>query len=128
MLERLMQEVALLKNKYPGLIHGQNYDWVMIPDFILPEGYDRKSTKLMFLIPSTYPYTGPDCFYVDVGLRLANGNMPSNYNEEMQVPVGGQWGYFSWHPEVWGPADDIQKGDNLLTFIKVVNVRLREAN
>ncbi|MBU1726807.1 MAG: hypothetical protein KJ880_04175 [Candidatus Omnitrophica bacterium] len=117
-----------MKERYPSLMHGQDYDWVMIPDFPLPEGYNRQSAKLMFLIPNTYPHTGPDCFYVDVGLRLGNGEMPSNYNEHMSVPVGGAWGYFSWHPEIWQSADDINSGDNLLTFMRAVNLRLREAN
>ena len=128
MTERIIQEIALLKEKYPNLVHGQNYDWVVIPDFPLPDGYNRQITKLLFLIPNTYPHTAPDCFYVETGLRLVSGNMPSNYNEEMSVPVGGSWGYFSWHPEIWQPKDDIQSGDNLLSFIKVVNLRLREAN
>ncbi len=128
MRERIIQEIALLKEKFPGLQHGENYDWVIIPDFPLCEGYNRTCTKLLFIIPNTYPHTGPDCFYVDVGLRLANGNMPSNYNEEMNVPVGGNWGYFSWHPEIWQATDRIEDGDNLASFLKVVNVRLREAN
>jgi hypothetical protein len=63
-----------------------------------------------------------------VGLRLNNGNVPSNYNEEMPVPFGDRWGYFSWHPEFWEPAEHIQDGDNLLSFIKVVNIRLRQAD
>lgn len=128
MQERITQEIALLKEKYPNLQHGQSYDWVMIPDFPLPDGYNRKTIKLLFLIPNTYPYTAPDCFYVEIGLKLSNGNIPSNYNEEQKVPVGGSWGYFSWHPEIWQPADEIPKGDNFLTFIKSVNLRLRETN
>ena len=128
MQERIVQEIALLKEKYPNLEHGQNYDWVMIPDFPLPDGYNRKATKFLFLVPNTYSLTAPDCFYVEIGLRLVNGNMPSNYNEQQAVPVGGSWGYFSWHPEIWQPADEILNGDNLLTFIRVVNIRLREAD
>jgi hypothetical protein len=126
--ERIAQEITLLKEKYPNLVYGQNCDWIMIPDFSLPEGYNLKTTKLMFLIPNTYPHTAPDCFYVEIGLRLSNGNIPSNYNEEMSVPVGGAWGYFSWHPEIWQPADVIEKGDNLSSFIRAVNVRLREVD
>lgn len=128
MQERLAQEILLLKAKYPNLEQGQNYDWVIVPDFILPEGYNRKTTKLLFLIPISYPFAAPDCFYVELGLRLSNGNMPSNYNEQMTVPVGGAWGYFSWHPEIWQAAVEIEKGDNLFSFMKAVNLRLREVN
>lgn len=120
--------MTLLKEKYPGLIHGQDYDWVMIPDFCLPPGYNRVSTKLLFLIPAAYPHAAPDCFYVEPGLRLSNGNMPANYNEEMSVPVEGRWGYFSWHAETWLAADEINNGDNFLTFLRAVNLRLREAD
>ena len=128
MRERIIQEITFLREKFPNLQHGENHDWVMIPDFPLCDGYNRNSTKLLFLIPNTYPHTGPDCFYVEIGLRLVNGNMPSNYNEEMSVPVGGNWGYFSWHPEIWQATDQIEEGDNLLSFLKVVSLRLREAN
>jgi hypothetical protein len=126
LFERVTSEIQLLKERYPNLKHGADLDWVSIPDFPLPVGYNRANTRLMFLIPSTYPHTGPDCFYVDVGLRLASGDMPSNYNEHMNVPVGDKWGYFSWHPEVWEARDQINEGDNLVTFIRAINVRLRE--
>jgi hypothetical protein len=46
----------------------------------------------------------------------------------MNVPVGGSWGYFSWHAEIWQPLDDYHKSDNLLSFIKAVNFRLRQVN
>jgi len=126
--ERIIQEIAFLKERYPFLQHGQNYDWVMLPDFPLPEGYNRSATNLMFLIPHSYPHTPPDCFYVEIGLRLSSNELPSNYNEHMDVPVGGSWGYFSWHPEIWQAAGRMQEGDNLNSFIKAVNFRLREVN
>lgn len=128
MKERIVQEIALLSEKYPSLQHGQNNDWVMIPDFNLFDGYNRQITKLLFLVKSTYPHTAPDNFYVESGLRLSNGNPPSSYTEGQGVAVPGNWGCFSWHPEIWRPSNEIQKGDNLLTFMRSVNQRLREKN
>jgi len=128
MKERIMEEIELLREKYPSVQTGDNLDWLMIPDFPLPGHWNRPQTKLLFLIPPSYPHTPPDNFYVETGLRLVNGNKPSNYNEGAGVPVGGSWGCFSWHAEKWQPSSSSSEGDNFLSFIKSVNIRLREVN
>ncbi len=128
MEERIAEEIRLLKEKYPSLKHGEGYRWVMISDFNLPEGYNRKTTRLLFLIPNAYPQAAPDNFYVDPGLKFANENPLTSYSEGAQIPIEGSWGCFSWHPEIWQPAAEIKNGDNLLTFIRSVNIRLREMN
>lgn len=124
--ERVEKEVKLLREKYPCLQHGQGYAWIMIPGYGLPDGYNRKTTRLVWLIPSAYPHASPDNFYVDSGLKFDNGNPLTSYSEGAQVPIEGSWGCFSWHPEIWQPSADIQKGDNFLTFIRSVGLRLRE--
>ena len=126
MKERILQEIALLKGKYPNLQHGENHDWIMISDYALPEGYNRKATRVLFLIPPTYPHTPPDNFYVDSGLKFGNGNPLTNYGEGSAIPFGGAWGRFSWHPEEWQSAPDVKSGDNLLTFVRSISIRLRE--
>ena len=123
---RIMQEIEMLTEKYSSLQNGENLDWMMIPDFPLPEGWNTKKTKLLILIPPTYPHTAPDNFYVESSLRLTNGELPASYSEGSKVPVGDSWGCFSWHSEKWGPSDNLREGDNLLSFIKSVNIRLRE--
>jgi hypothetical protein len=94
MKERIREEIELLRKKYPSLQNADNFDWVMIPDLPLPGHWNRTQTKLLFLIPPTYPHTPPDNFYVETGLRLKNGNNPSNYREGAGVPVGGAWASF----------------------------------
>jgi hypothetical protein len=126
MKERIVKEIELLRERYPNLQHGENHDWVMIPNFPLPEGWNRRQTKLLFLIPPAYPHAPPDNFYAESGLKLSNGNPALNYNEGDGVPIGGAWGCFSWHAEKWRPSDNIEDGDNLLTFIRAVKIRLRE--
>ncbi|MFH1882188.1 MAG: E2/UBC family protein [Planctomycetota bacterium] len=128
MEERIAAEIKLLKTRYPNVQHGQGHAWVMIPDFVLPDGYNRKTTRLLFLILPSYPHAAPDNFYVDAGLKFGNGKPLTSYSEGSQVPIEGTWGCFSWHPEIWQPAAEIEKGDNLLTFMKAVNLRLREMN
>ena len=126
MKARMLKEIELLLAKYPNLQHGENYDWILIPDFPLPDGLNRKQTKLLFLISSSYPHTAPDNFYVESGLKLSNGNPIQNYSEGAGVPLGGSWGCFSWHAEQWHPSNNTEEGDNLLSFIRSVKIRLRE--
>jgi hypothetical protein len=128
MNERVIEEVKALQEKYPNLQHGANYDWVMIPNYRLPDGWNLKTTRLLFLIPNTYPLTPPDNFYVDSGIRRKDGGMPSGYTEGQSVAVPGRWSQFSWHSEVWKPGPTSSGGDNLITFVRSVGVRLREVN
>lgn len=128
MNDRIIKEFDLLRQKYPNLQHGENYDWGLILDYPLPKGWNREQTKLLFLVPTSYPHTPPDNFYVENGLRLHNGSMPQSYTEGNSVPVGGNWGCFSWHAEKWQPTDTSKKGDNLLSFLRSINIRLREPN
>jgi hypothetical protein len=128
MNERIVEEIGMLREKYPNLQHGANYDWVEIPDYPLPAGWNRKATNLLFFIPNTYPLTAPDNFYVGAGLRKQDGVTPSSYTEGQTVPVPGNWGQFSWHPEVWKPSATSAEGDNLVTFMRSVGIRLREIN
>ena len=130
MMARRKQEIDLLQAKYGEIEEGPNLAYVLFKQFKLPEGWDRKFTEVLVLIPAGYPMTPPDNFYVPQGLRLKNGATPSNYSEG-QTQIGRQWGVFSVHiqNETWIPSSDLLEGDNLLTFmIVVVEKRLREIN
>lgn len=132
MHERVREEIELLKQKYPDLQHGEQMNWVLIPQYPLPAHYNKSHTRLLWRIPVEYPQTAPDDFFVDVDLRLKDGNPPPSFNPNSSsssgtAPVPGSWGWFSWHPEQgkWRPAASIEKGDNLLTFLRSVNICLR---
>lgn len=131
MHERVRQEIELLRKKYAALEHGEQLNWVSVPEFELPPNrFNREKTQLLFTIPVGYPNTGPDNFFVDVELRLRNGTPPPGFNPNSQstsgaAPRPGNWGWFSWHPKAWRPAASIAEGDNLLTFVRGVNLCLR---
>jgi len=131
MHERVRQEIELLRKKYPSLEHGQQLDWVLIPEFELPPNrFKEDKTRLLFVIPVGYPNTGPDNFFVDMDLHLQNGGTlpgfnPNSNSSNGAAPVPGNWGWFSWHPQTWRPAASIDSGDNLLTFVRGVNLCLR---
>jgi hypothetical protein len=128
--DRIVCEIELVRERHPTLQRGEQLNWVLIPDYPLPPGrFTRVRSRLLFLIPVGYPNTGPDNFFVDGDLRLAGGGMPPGMNAGPQsttgtAPVGDNWGWFSWHPQAWRPAATIEGGDNLLTFLRSVNLCL----
>lgn len=132
MYERVIEELELLKQKYPRLQYGDQINWALIPEFQLPDRFNKTQTQLLWVIPPGYPQTAPDNFFVDVDLRLKDGSNPASFNLNANsssgiAPVPGNWGWFSWHVEQgkWRPSADIDKGDNLLTFLRSVNICLR---
>lgn len=131
MHDRVNAEIDELKKKYPNLQHGEQLNWILIPEFPLAPGLHNKgTTKLLFVMPPGYPNTGPDDFFVDNDLRFAGGNTIPAFNSGPNsssgpAPVPGDWGWFSWHPSSWRPAATIEGGDNLMTFVRGVNMCLR---
>jgi hypothetical protein len=131
MHQRVREEIELLKRQFPDLQHGDQLDWVLIPELVLPAGrFNKERTKLLFRIPVGYPQTGPDNFFVDVDLRLKDGSNPPAFNPNRDsssgpAPTSGDWGWFSWHPQAWRPAATIEGGDNLLGFVRAINLCLR---
>lgn len=131
MHERVRQEIGLVRQKHPSLQHGEQLNWVLIPDLALPPGcYNKERTNLLFNIPAGYANTAPDDFFVDGDLRVKDGSTPPGFNQGPNsssgpAPIPGNWGWFSWHPVVWRPAATIEGGDNLLTFLRGVNMCLR---
>lgn len=47
--------------------------WLVINDYVLPEGYNQKQVQLALLIPEGYPISLLDMFYVFPALKLSNG-------------------------------------------------------
>jgi hypothetical protein len=131
MRERILQEIELLKKQYLNLRHGDRLEWVLIPEVLLPTGrFNMERTPMLFSIPTGYPQTGPDNFFVDAGLRLKDGSSPAAFNQGSQSSSGnalapGNWGWFSWHPQNWRPAATIEGGDNLSGFVRGANLCLR---
>lgn len=131
MYEKVRQEIELLKTKYPNVEHGEQLNWVLIPRYILPTGrFNQKETRLLFALPVGYPQTGIDNFFVDASLRLSDGGNPPGFNmgansSNGTAPIQGDWAWFSWHPADWRPTATIEGGDNLLTFLRGVNLCLQ---
>lgn len=94
---------------------------IEIPDFVLPPGWNRKTSTILFVAPPGYPAAQPDCFWLEPGgVRLANEETPHASNDSNPIPDFGQRGtWFSWHLQGWNPNQD-----SLLRYINVIIRRL----
>jgi hypothetical protein len=97
-------------------------DWIniVIPAFALGEGYAVTSSDLLIRVQRTYPDAGPDMFWLDVAVVLANGQLPQSA-DPIERYQGRDWRRFSWHRARWDPSVD-----NLHGYLEFIRKRLRE--
>jgi len=87
----------------------------------LPPQWNKSRTKVWVVVPVGYPVAKPDCFWAEEDLRLANNTTPQNTAFNPIPNFGGRHLWFSWHAKLWNP-----NRDSLLTYIKLVETRLRD--
>ena len=127
MNERIEQELALLRTVYPDLEWYPDTFWVRFPSYALPNGVWKQSEiELAFQMPQNLPGQQPYGFWVRPSLELADGRAPNNYTFPASIPLGADWGQFSWSPMVWQPQAEITVGSNMLNFVRSIADRLRE--
>lgn len=121
----MVQNLALLSKKYGRdgvVLNGKTWRSILIFYFALPPSWNRRTTRLLIVLPekSKLFYAPPDRFYIDVGLRLANGSIPAHYFEGQGFNDLSSQGLarFSFHlTDGWQPALESQNGTNLLHVI-----------
>lgn len=136
-LQRIAYEVALAAIRYSAS-KSADYDdesggWVVIKDFPLPPGYNYTHTDVLILLPSNYPQTPPDWFYVDDNLRLASGAKPSHvfYGQTSHDPNRALtqadappqmkgWTGCCLHIRTWKPAANPTDGHSLLSVCELI--------
>lgn len=131
MRARLQREFELVAQRYGELELTEDVTWVVIKSLTLPAGWSAAVTRLLLMIPAGYPATPPDNFAIEAKIRLANGGEPGNLAGRISH-AGREWLQFSWHVvdgvAGWAPHAEIERGDNLLTFVLGVESRLAEAS
>jgi len=103
--------------------NGDGSHVIFIPDLPLPPGWNKTAANIYFVVPAGYPFARPDCFWTDQDLRLAHGGVPTNTNQNAQLPGESKpllW--FSYHPGAWNP-----NGDSVITYLNVIKKRLTDA-
>ena len=127
-MERIEQELALLRQRYPDLEYHAEGQWVRLPAYPLPSGWNRPSTPVTFQIPVGYPGTPPYGFYVPAGLTF-EGAVPNDYREPApsQPPFGGTSGIFSWtQDEGWRVTTDLTSSFTLINWVMGFAQRFRQ--
>jgi hypothetical protein len=135
MTSRTAQELVLLKRHWPELEAREAADgryWVRLSSYEVPPGWNEARVEVCFWIPNEAA-TAPYGFYVRPGLMLVSAestSQPSNYTHWAQgVPVelGDGWGMFSWSPlKGWRTHADIERGDNMVHFVRSFYERLEQ--
>ncbi len=129
MQQRIVQEIDLLKTRFAELEWQPVGQWVRIPKYLLPPGWNSSDTQLAFPIPIEYPGGPPYGIYVPAGIRFG-GQLPNSYTEQAptQPPFGGAWGIFSSTTQdgAWHATADLTKGSNLLNWVLGFQRRFEE--
>ena len=128
MATRIEQEVDLLRPAFPNLDYRKQDQWVLIPAYQLPPGWEPSLVDISILIPAEYPKNPPYGIYVRPELHF-KGEGPDRYKYPApnQPPFGGTWGVFSWAPEgAWAPKAEITHGSNLYNWVQSFRQRFLE--
>lgn len=123
MSERIEAELALLRRVHPGLEFLDEEFWVRLATYPLPPGWSADEVALAFRIPPSVAVQ-PYGFWVYPSITLADGRTPTNYTANVEIPFGSGWSQFSWSPLAWRPHTQIEKGDNMLHFLRSISDRL----
>lgn len=132
MRDRIRQELDLLRQYYPDIQHKEHggEDWFLIPNYPFPEGWmvgqsPIKAATIVFKVVAAYPSGEPYGFAAPARINF-KGCPPGNTGSPVTPPFEGAWQHFSWAPEGWVPTCDVNKGQNLLIWVRSFAKRLQE--
>lgn len=133
---RVQQEVALLRLRFKHVAYDDlGYRWVHLPRFELPEGWSKRETELLVMLPPAYPQLPPDGFFLDKRLTTRRGRTPGHYFQEQSRhnPYADRgWAWYCVHLSGggrggWRASADVLQGDSLITYIEVIRLVLSQA-
>ena len=118
---RLEKELDELRREHPvNTLEEGPWINLVLPSFSIGDGFNVPSSDLLLRLQLTYPDAGPDMFWLETKVLLANGQCPKNA-ELIEFYVARQWRRFSWHRKAWSPSID-----NLSSYVEFVRRRLKE--
>ncbi len=120
---RLQTEITIISNRFPVLFDENNLNYISIKNFPLNSQFNFRKTTLLLKIPSQYPFTPPEHFYLKKGL-LYKGKSPEHYFQDAGFNDLSKlgWSKFCLHTKSWKPTTDILSGDSLITFLELIKL------
>ncbi len=125
------QVIDVARNYVRGNVHfdEDDADWMIIPEFRLPPGWNLNLAPLMIVFPRGYPTTPPIGFYLPNTLESPNGHFfGTAYHGAAEAPIRKGWNWYcctvkagAWQPYPARFPGEWRKGDNLWTYITLIN-------
>lgn len=128
--ERILLEILLLNHVFDEIEYdSDNFLWVCIHDFRLPEGFNKDGGELLIELPPNYPFSPPKNCFLDRTVRTSGGKeIREHYypNESYNKYYEKGWAWFCFHITSWKAKEDVMESDNLLTFVDLAHLALAE--
>lgn len=111
-------------------------NWFVVPRFVLPRNwhYISRDTPLMICFPTEYPSLPPIGFYMKADIPQSPDGLhflENAYHEAWKEPLAHGWKWYCVYiqPGMWQPAPvrragDWKRGDNLWTYMTLINETL----
>ncbi len=118
---RLEKELEELRKEYAITVIEEGA-WInlVFPQFPLGDGFKVPTSDLLVRVQRTYADAGPDMFWLEKAVILADGQCPQAA-QSIELYAGREWRRFSWHRQAWNPTID-----NLHSYLEFVRRRLKE--
>jgi len=127
--ERFQLEIYLLEQVFGSIEYDHdNRLWVYIPNFNIPPGYNKNTSKLLIELSRNYPFSPPTNFFLDRTIGTRNGKSIEHYypDRSSNKYYDKGWAWFSVHIQRWKVKDDIMRSDNLLTSVDIAYLTLQD--
>ena len=107
----------------------RNTDWMVVNRYRMPRIWQVREARLMILFPSAYPEMPPIGFYIDSHVTSPNGHLfPQAHHGASAAPTMKGWKWYcafvnggAWQPAYIRNLNDWRRGDNLWTYMTLVN-------
>jgi Prokaryotic E2 family E len=94
-----------------------NMTCVVLPGYVLPDGYDRAQSDLLLRLSTGYPDVPPDMWWFDPGIRRADG-LTVQATDHSEQHLGRSWQRWSRHFNAGQWQSGIDGLENFLALIR----------
>jgi len=127
-LVQIKMDIKLAENVFgkENVFWDNDFNWIMIKNFKLPEIFNQRYTNCLIILPPGYGYgTKLEEFYLNKDLKVKKNtsysSLPHYYRDNIKKGhsyLSKNWQWLCIHPH-W------EKGDSLLSFLKQIEIFLK---